>query len=289
MVDTEQGDGGVRAAVRAHRLMAFGALVVLLTIGPVALQLDKLTMPFALVLVPGLAALIVAAVADGRAGVGRLFRRIARWRVAPRWYAAALGIPVLMWLMIDAAGVALGTPVSALFGELATIPVVLLVVLLPGLLEEFGWRGFAVPASPRSWSVVKVALVVGVLFLIPHLVLYMPGQQYDNLPVWPLPLIIISGSVLYTWIFVGSGGSALLAGLMHAAMNGLTPLTRGIDPVVVWQLQGIMITIIAIAVVVLSVRMRRPLGAEIEPAGEPTAVATLRHAGSPSRLAPPIR
>jgi len=280
VVDTEQGVGGVRATVRAHRLMAFGALVVLLTLGPVALQLDKLTMPFALVLVPGLAALIVAAVADGRAGVGRLFRRIARWRVAPRWYAAAIGIPALMWLMIDAAGVALGTPVNALFQELATVPVVLLVVLLPGLLEEFGWRGFAVPASPRSWPVLQIALVVGVLFLIPHLVLYMPGQQYDNLPIWPLPLIIISGSVLYTWIFVGSGGSALLAGLMHAASNGLTPLSRGIDPLVVWQLQGIMITIIAIVVVVISVRLRRPLGGDITPAGEPNPGTPLQPAAT---------
>src|SRR5687767_5337771 len=239
MVDTKAGAGGLRATVRAHRLMAFGALVVLLTGAPVALQLDKLTMPFALVLVPGLAAIIVAGVSGGRAGVSRLFRRIARWRVAPRWYAAAIGIPVVMWLMIDAAGVALGTPFSALFQELTTVPVVLLVVLMPGLLEEFGWRGFAVPASPRSWSTLKIALIVGVLFLIPHLVLYMPGQQYADLPIWPLPLLIISGSVLYTWIFVGSGGSALLAGLMHAAMNGLTPLSRGIDQVVVWQLQGV--------------------------------------------------
>ena len=34
-------------------------------------------------------------------------------------------------------------------------------------------------------------------------------KVYDELPFWPLPLIIISGSVLYTWLFVRSGGSAL--------------------------------------------------------------------------------
>jgi hypothetical protein len=37
MVDTRGGAGGVRAAVRAHRLAAFGTLVVLLTGGPVVL------------------------------------------------------------------------------------------------------------------------------------------------------------------------------------------------------------------------------------------------------------
>jgi membrane protease YdiL (CAAX protease family) len=98
-----------------------------------------------------------------------------------------------------------------------------------------------------------------VLFLVPHLVLYLPGQMYDNLPMWPLFLIIFSGSVLYTWAFAGSGWSALIAALMHAASNGLTPIARGIDPVVVWQLQGVVLTAIAVILVVVSRRMRKPI------------------------------
>ena len=210
-----------------------------------------------------MSALIVAGIADGVAGIVMLFRRITRWRAAPVWYAAAIGIPLLMWLTITAVGVLLGTPVSSLFQSLGTIPVVLLVVLIPAFIEEFGWRGFAVPAANRSWPVLVVALVVGVLFLIPHVGLYLPGQIYDDLPFWPLPLLIISGSVLYTWIFVGSGGSALLAAVMHAASNGLTPLSRGIDPALVWQIQGVVITVFAIVVVLLSKRMRRPLNEEL--------------------------
>jgi hypothetical protein len=116
--------------------------------------------------------------------------------------------------------------------------------------------------------VVTTALVVGLLFLIPHVGLYLPGQIYDDLPIWPLPLLILSGSVLYTWMFVGSRGSALLAGLMHAASNGLTPISRGIDPVLVWQIQALVITAFAIAVVLLSARMRRPLGAELGDDGD---------------------
>jgi hypothetical protein len=116
---------------------------------------------------------------------------------------------------------------------------------------------------------------VGLLFVIPHLFLYLPGQLYDNLPIWPLPLLLLSASVLYTWVYAGSGGSALLAGLMHAASNGLTPLSRGIEPVVVWQLQGISITLIAAIVLVASARMRRPLATETsteEAAVAPTAL-----------------
>jgi membrane protease YdiL (CAAX protease family) len=253
----------MRGSVRDHRLIAFGGLVVAFTLIAMAAQLGRDATPFALVFVPFVSAIVVAAIADGVPGVVTLFRRIARWRVAPRWYAAALGVPLLMWLTITAVGVLLGTPVTALFGELGTIPVVLLVVTIPAIIEEFGWRGFAVPAADRSWSVVQVALVVGVLFLIPHVGLYLPGQIYEGLPFWPLPLIILSGSVLYSWVFVASRGSALLAALMHAASNGLTPISRGVDPVLVWQIQGIVITLFAVALVLLSARMRRPIGAEL--------------------------
>jgi membrane protease YdiL (CAAX protease family) len=260
LAEVDPSTGGIPATVRRHRLMVFGALVVALTVVAMAAQLGEATTPFALVFVPFVSALIVAGIADGTAGIVQLFRRIARWRAAPRWYAAALGVPALMWVTITAVGVLLGTPVTSLFRELGTIPLVLLVVTIPAFIEEFGWRGFAVPSADRSWSVVTVALVVGVLFLIPHIGLYLPGQIYDDLPFWPLPLTIVSGSVLYTWVFVGSRGSALVAALMHAASNGLTPVSRGIDPVLVWQLQAIVITVFAVVVVLLSARMRRPIG-----------------------------
>jgi uncharacterized protein len=261
--ESDSSDGGIRGSVRRHRLMVFGGLVLGLTLVAMAAQLGKDATPFALVFVPFVSALIVAGIADGGAGVLRLFRRISRWRAAPKWYAAALGIPILIWVTITAVGVLLGTPVTALFSGLGSIPVVLLVVMVPAFVEEFGWRGFAVPAANRSWSVVTTALVVGLLFLIPHVGLYLPGHIYENLPIWPLPLLIVSGSILYTWVFVGSRGSALLAALMHASSNGLTPLSRGIDPVLVWQIQGVVVTVFAVAVVLLSARMRRPIAQEL--------------------------
>jgi membrane protease YdiL (CAAX protease family) len=258
----------IRGSVSRHRLIAFGGLVVALTLVSMAAQLGEAATPFALVFVPFVSAIIVAGIADGVAGIVTLFRRIARWRAPPKWYAAALGIPILMWVTITAVGVVLGTPVTNLFKDLGSVPVVLLVVTIPAFIEEFGWRGFAVPAADRSWSVVTTALVVGLLFLIPHVFLYLPGQIYDDLPIWPLPLLILSGSVLYTWVFVGSRGSAMLAALMHATSNGLTPISRGIDPVLVWQIQAVVITVFAVAVVLLSARMRRPMATELPDDGE---------------------
>jgi membrane protease YdiL (CAAX protease family) len=143
--------------------------------------------------------------------------------------------------------------VSAFAGLDAEDAFVHLVVLLPALLEEFGWRGFGVAtAMEADGSPLWAALVVGVVFTLAHLPLYLPGQIYDDVPLWPLPLVLLSNSILLTWIFVGSGESSFLAGLTHAASNGTVPLTSGADSDWVFQARAIVFSTIAIIVVVLS-------------------------------------
>jgi membrane protease YdiL (CAAX protease family) len=249
---------GARAFIRRYRLIFFATFVVLFTLAVAAADLGRETAPFGLIFVPALSALIVAAAADGMPGVVRLFARIARWRVAPRWYLAAIGIPLAMWIGIALAGLAMGAQLTFMQNP-ADLLIVFLVVLLPGLIEEFGWRGYGVPITPRSWPMIVSALVVGVLFLVPHIPLYLPGNLYDNLPLWPLPLIILSYAVILTWVYYGSGGSALLTGLTHAALNGFTPLSRGIDEVQGWELHGIAVTVVAVVLAVLSSSLRRPV------------------------------
>ncbi len=53
----------------------------------------------AILLGPTLSGFIMTGVTEGRAGIGRLLRRIVLWRVGLRWYVVALiGIPVVMAL-----------------------------------------------------------------------------------------------------------------------------------------------------------------------------------------------
>lgn len=48
---------------------------------------------------PGLAAVVVCALAGGRAGVRALFRPIRYWRTGVGWYAFAILFPVVQWLV----------------------------------------------------------------------------------------------------------------------------------------------------------------------------------------------
>jgi membrane protease YdiL (CAAX protease family) len=251
-----------RLAVFAGMVLVLGAVTVLLRLPP------DLT-PFVLVVIPAVAALGVASAAGGRVGMKQLFARMGRWRVGGRWYIAAIGIPVAEKLIVDAVGAFSGaTSSNRLLAALtASALVVPLVVLVPALLEELGWRGFGVQtAVDGGHSPAWAALAVGVIFILMHVPLYLPGQLYAGLPFWPLPIILITYSVLLTWIYLRTR-SALLAGLMHASFNATVPLTWGLDPTWAWQARAVVLIIITVLVVLLTgIRWwRSPDAAKLQP------------------------
>jgi hypothetical protein len=108
----------ITAFVRRHPLVAFFVLAYALTWPLIPLVTVSPLWGFPALFGPALAAVIVAAITDGRAGLKDLLSRLVRWRVGARWYAVALGLPML--LAITAAGLhlVLGAPTFVTFGEL---------------------------------------------------------------------------------------------------------------------------------------------------------------------------
>ena len=238
--------------------MTFAVLVFALEAIVFVARLGRAT-PFALVVIPAVAALMVSAMGGGAPAVRGLVGRLGVWRVRPRWYVAAIAIPVAEKILVDAAGLLLGrtTPqglISALTVAALAVP---LVVLVPGMLEELGWRGFAVQtALDDGRSVIWATLVAGSLFLLIHVPLYLPGHLYHGMAFWPLPVTLLSSSVLLTWIYVRTR-SVLLTGLMHAAFSATVPLTWGLDPTWVWQARAVVLAGLAAIVIAASKLYRR--------------------------------
>lgn len=242
-------------SIAARWPVATFAVIVLALGGSLfVLGLQRDVTPFALVLVIPFSAIASAWLVGGATMVRGLFVRITRWRVPLRWYVLAIGIPLLGTLAIDVAGIALGeASVDAVTGGVTTAALVVpLVVFLPALLEEFAWRGYGVETMlERGHSFAVAALGIGVVFTAIHLPLYLPGQLYEDLPLWPVFLILMGYAVILAWIYVGSGRSSLLAGIGHAALNGFVPLTAGLDEVWVWEARGIVFAVIGLAILVL--------------------------------------
>jgi membrane protease YdiL (CAAX protease family) len=247
--------------VKNHPVVSFFSLAFILEAVVTFLCLQApAVLPFALTLIPLLTALALAGVEVGGA-VGALLKRMVLWRVGLKWYLAVLGVPALVMLITVLVGALAGAQVAPLASRITpSLLIVFLVVFLPALGEESGFRGYVIPKLLEGRSALAAALIVGVLWTIFHLPLFLPGQLYEHLLLWPLPFEIMGMAVFLTWIFVNTRGSVLMTSLFHAAMNGLTPVTAVIQDTASWEIRGIVLVALAVVVVLIwgPSLMRRP-------------------------------
>jgi uncharacterized protein len=178
--------------------------------------------------IPAFAALLAAALTGGRAAVAELGARLVRWRVGWRWYAVVVLGPAVFSLAVAAAYAMLGGSWSdavppALGGEtpLALLPLFLLVLFVTdGVGEEVAWRGFALPRLLVRQNALVASLILGSLWAAWHLpLIWTEDAPLYGQPIWLLLLDTTAKSVLFTWVFLHTRGSVLLAALFHATTN----------------------------------------------------------------------
>ena len=205
----------------AYELLVFGILrlpfdwmwVLLLTLGPTV------------------AAFLMTAIIQGRTGALQLLRRYALWRVGIRWYLLVLlGVPAMLLLPY------LIQPGAFSAFRLPGLPFLLdyLIVYLSTLVfggplgEEGGWRGFALPRLQQRSGPLVGTLLLGVLWGLWHLPLFLLVPGYNGagtgfvgilIPFVAFVISVIGMTVLFTWVFNNTRGSLLLAILLHASIN----------------------------------------------------------------------
>jgi membrane protease YdiL (CAAX protease family) len=163
-----------------------------------------------------------AAVAEGWLGVKDLLSRVVRARVGWRWYVAALLLTPALALLAVALGSALGMPTDVGTEVSAGgVPGLLLVSLWLFLLtEESAWRGFALPRLQARMQPLAAALVLGVLWGLWHIPLFLIADSFQStIPFAGFLVSILATSVLTSWIFNHTRGSVLLAALFHATTD----------------------------------------------------------------------
>lgn len=184
---------------------------------------------------PSIAAIIVVAAIHGRVGVGGLLRKFLQWRVGAGWYLFALLVPIGIYL----AAVLLQTPGHAdIRHGLMGIPVAIIVALPFGpLAEELGWRGFFLPELLRRHSPLKATLIVGCVWSAWHLASFSyPGAAIPSyLPVNARSVFlffcdITTLSFVFTFVFRRTGGSVLLAVLVHLAFDARDNMINAFFP-----------------------------------------------------------
>lgn len=180
---------------------------------------------------PAIAAFLLVLRHAGRAGLRRFLGRAMLWRCPLSWYAfLLLGIPLVFYL-----GAALqGNGLAGQGKEFATVPALLAALALAaikGPVEEFGWRGFALPILQRKLAPAWCGLALGLAWGLWHFPAFLlSGTPQGAWSFAPFLLGTVAASVIMTALYNRSQGSILLAGLCHfQLMNPVWPDAQPYD------------------------------------------------------------
>jgi membrane protease YdiL (CAAX protease family) len=228
-------DAVARHPVAAFLLIGIGAYVALVLIGSlIEMEILPFDLPFYGVLGGifgvGLAAFVVTAATDGRAGVEDLVRRSLRWRVPVGWYLIALfGVPVAATLVAFAiyGTEAVESPPSGWPRALGAVFVVfVLQLVLFQLAEEIGWTGFLQDRWRDRYSPLKLSAMVALPWAVWHLPDFFveEGLGIEQLVTAPVFLVfefisLFFARVLIVWLYERTGRSVLLVAIFHASFN----------------------------------------------------------------------
>ncbi len=154
-----------------------------------------------------------------------LGQALLQWRVRPAWYfVVLLGPAMLALLSLAAWSVSSPDSVPPLprLSDFVYFPLVFGYVLVLGgpLGEELGWRGYLLPGLLGRMSAGSAALVVGIVWALWHTPLFwIEGTVQADLAIGWYMAMTIGLSFIYTWVFVRTRGSVLIAVILHTASN----------------------------------------------------------------------
>ena len=256
----------LKAFIKKHPVLTYYALVFAMSWGGILLivggpgripgsseEVEMLMPPVLLALFagPSVAGLLMIRLVAGRVGLHDLLSRLLRWRVGARWYAAALlSAPLIVTTVLLALSLFSLEFIPGIVTTDNKIALLLFGIgwglLGGGLLEEFGWTGFAVPRLRLRYTAFTTALIVGLLHGTWHfLIAFWAGGSFSG-GQWTTYLFGIlffylgalpAYRVLMVWVYDRTA-SLLVAMLMHASLSASTlilqpPLTGA--PFLTWN------------------------------------------------------
>ncbi len=215
-------------AIWAYLIMAFGltwGLAALLLLFPEPMtrwfgELSIINPVFILaVYAPGLAALIVVAAYAGPHGIAGYLKRWTLWRCPPEWYVILfLGVPLAFAAGSAIKGNLFAGPLP--FDSFGALLVGVMAMAVIGPIEEFGWRGVALPLLQRRLAPLWAGLVLGAIWGLWHLpAFYLNGAPQSGWHFLPFFLGAVAISVIVTPLFNQSKGSILLPAAFHWQLN----------------------------------------------------------------------
>lgn len=191
---------------------------------------------------PAFAAFAVVFHFGGRQGARAFLSRLGLWRSPVGWILfLLLGIP-----LVFAAGAAVKgslLPVPWPFGSLGAALGAMLFMLFLGPVEEFGWRGVALPILQRHMAPLWAGLIIGATWGLWHLpAFYLGGTVQSGWAFAPFFVGNVCLSLIVTPLFNASRGSILWPALFHFQVNN--PLWPDAQPWDTYFFAGVAVLVV---------------------------------------------
>lgn len=151
-------------------------------------------------------------------------------RVNKSWYAVImLTVPILtilgvvLDLVLGGAGIESASDIT--HNPISLLPFAVFMLLFGPLPEEMAWRGYALDGLQSRWNALEASLILGILWTIWHLPLFLISGSYQHglgigtPQFWLYMLDKIPQSILMTWIYNNNRRSTLSAVLFHFMVN----------------------------------------------------------------------
>ncbi|MBN2039438.1 MAG: CPBP family intramembrane metalloprotease [Spirochaetes bacterium] len=176
---------------------------------------------------PSISGILLTYICDGREGLSDLKNRLLKWKVSIRWYAVAfLTAPVLILSILLVLSIFKSSFMPAIFSSDNKASLIIFGItggLAAGIFEEIGWTGFVIPRMRLHYGIIKSGLIVGLLWGLWHLLLFMPGDPSGEVPAVIYFLIILFSQlpayrVLMVWLYDNTT-SLFATILMHTSLT----------------------------------------------------------------------
>lgn len=208
----------ITSPVQRSALLAYLILTPLLSLAiALLLPLPVAAIALLMLLVPSTLALVLTALAEGGQAAAALLKKLFQWQIGFRWYLVALVLPG-MAILASAVIASLLRWMPAIEFRLPPATDLItrfVLIVIVAVLEELGWRGYALPRLLAHRTPIFSALLIGVLWGILHIGIGLA----DGRPWLPTFLTPLAASVALTWLFIQTRGSLAMAMLYHFVLD----------------------------------------------------------------------
>ncbi len=182
---------------------------------------------------PLMAAITLVVREEGWKGMRAFFGQALDFHIKPVYLVLALALPLLIHLIAHYLALAVGLDVAktlfptdtSLAPIVLAIPYFILMLVLGGGQEEFGWRGYAQEPLQEKIGVIPASLVIGLIWGIWHLPLwFMAGDLHSAYSFLAFVMMTMSISIIYAWLYNSSGKKLIVVIFFHAMNNTAAPL-----------------------------------------------------------------